>query len=115
MVARGGRRTLAADDLDGSALAGVVDNDRHIAAGAVEMRLDHLQRERGGDRGIEGVAALLQDSHAHGGGDPMGRRDDAESALDLGPGGEGIWVDIGCHVSGRVGSRAVLVLRSLMP
>ena len=41
-------------------LAHVVEDDRHIAARPVEMGLDHLQREGGGDRGVEGVAALFQ-------------------------------------------------------
>ena len=61
------------------------------------MRLDRLQRKGGGDRDIGGVAAALQASHADGGGDPMGRGDDAERAFDLGTGGEGIGIDIGCH------------------
>ena len=36
------------------------------AAGTVEVRLDDLQREAGGDRGVEGVSARLQQSHAAG-------------------------------------------------
>ena len=39
-------------------------------------------------RRVEGVAALFQHAHADGGGDPMGRGDDAECAEDFGPGGE---------------------------
>ena len=90
---RGRRRTLPADHLD-LALAHVVQDDRNVAARPVEMRLDHLQREGGGDRGVEGVAALLQRRHADRGGDPMGRGDDAERALDLGPRGERIRIDV---------------------
>ena len=89
----GRRRTLAADHL-GLALAHVVEDDRHVAARTVEMRLDHLQREGGGDGGIEGVAAFLQRRHADGGRDPVGRGDHAERALDLGPGGERIRIDV---------------------
>ena len=48
----------------------------------------------GGDGGVEGVAASLQDRHADGGGDPMGRGDHAERAVDLGPGGKGILIDV---------------------
>jgi hypothetical protein len=89
----GRRRALAADHF-GFALADVVEDDRHVAAGTVEMRLHHLQREGGRDRGIEGIAAFLQGRHADGGGDPVGGGDDAERALDLGPRGEGIRIDV---------------------
>ncbi len=89
----GRRRTLAADHLGASALHVVHDN-RHVAAGTVEMRLDHLQCERGGDTGVEGIAAFLKGGHADRGGDPVGRGDDAKGAFDLGPGGEGIGVDV---------------------
>ena len=89
----GRRRTLAADHL-GLALAGVVEDHRHVAARPVEMRLDHLQREGGGAGGVERVAALLQDRHADRRGDPVGRRDDAEGAFDLGTGGERILIDV---------------------
>ena len=88
----GRRRSLAADHLRLAALD-VVDDDRHVAAGAVEMRLDHLQREGGRHRGIEGIAAVLQHRHADRGRDPVRRGDDAERAVDLGPGGEGIRID----------------------
>ena len=89
----GRRRTLAADHL-GPALADVVENDRNIPARPVEMGLDHLQREGGGDRGVEGIAALFQHRHADRRRDPVGRRDHAEGALDLGPRGEGVWIDV---------------------
>ena len=89
------RRTLAADHLDlVFALARVVHDDRHVAAGAVEMRLDHLQRERGRHRRVEGVAAALQDAHADRGRDPVRGGADAEGAVDLGPRGEGIGIDV---------------------
>ena len=66
----GRRRTLAADDL-GLALALVPDDHRHVAAGAAQVRLHHLQREGRGDARIEGVAAALQDAHADRGADPV--------------------------------------------
>ena len=86
------RGALAADHL-GAAALDVVHDDRHVAAGTVQMRLDHLQREGGGDAGVEGVAALFQNSHADRGGDPVGRGHDAEGALDFRPGGERIGID----------------------
>ncbi len=89
----GGRRPLAADHL-GLALAHVVHDDRHIAARPVEVRLNDLEREGGCDSGVEGVAPLLQGRHADGGRDPVGRGDNAESALDLGPRGERIGIDV---------------------
>ena len=95
-------RALAADQL-GLALAHVVEHHRHVAARAVQVRLDHLQREGGGDRGVEGVAAALQRAHADGGGDPVRRGDDAEGAVDLGPRGEGVGIDVACHEPRPVG------------
>ncbi len=89
----GRSRSLAADDLHLAALD-VEHDDRNVAARAVEMRLHHLQREGGGDRRVEGVAALLQGRHADRGGDPMGRGDDAERAFDLRPGGEWVGIDV---------------------
>jgi hypothetical protein len=58
------------------------------------MEFDHLQREAGGDGGIEGIAALFEDRHAGRGREPMGRGDDAEGAEDLGAGGEGLHRDL---------------------
>ena len=84
---------LAADHLGAAALH-IVHDDRHIAARAVEVRLDHLQREGGGDGGIEGIAAFLERRHPDRGRNPVGRRHHAESALDLGPGGERVRIDV---------------------
>ena len=89
----GRRQALAADHLD-LVPAGVVHDHGDVAARAVEMRLGHLQREGGGHRGIEGVAAALQGAHADRGGDPVGGGDHPESAVDLGAGGEGIGIDV---------------------
>ena len=44
----GRRRTLAADTSVLPRLH-VVDDDRHVAAGSVQMRLDHLEREGRGE------------------------------------------------------------------
>ena len=68
---------------------------RHVAAGAVQVRLDHLQDEGGGDGGVERVAAFFQNPHPDRGCDPMRRSDDPECALDLRTGGECVWIDIG--------------------
>ena len=57
------RHPLAADHLLGPR-ARVVEDDRRIAARAVQMRLGDLQGERRGRRGIEGIAAALQHRHA---------------------------------------------------
>ena len=88
----GGRGALAADHL-GAAALGVVDDYRHVAAWAVQMRLHHLQRKGGGHAGVEGVAAFFKDAHADGGRDPMGRCDHAKCAFDFRPCGERIGVD----------------------
>jgi hypothetical protein len=85
---RGSRRyALPADDVDAVVLH-TVEQDRHVAAGPVEMRLDDLQREAGRHRGVEGIAALLEDRHAGCRRQPMRRCHDAEGAEDFRPGGE---------------------------
>ena len=83
----GGSRALAAHD-DRLAGLGVPEDRRHVAARPAQVRLHHLQREGRGHPGIEGVAAALQHAHADGGADPVRGGDDAEGAVDLGPGGE---------------------------
>ena len=76
------RRSLAANHFR-LAPSHVVDNGRHVAAGAVEMRLDDLERKRGGNGGVESVAAFFQRRHADGGRDPVRRRHDAERAFNF--------------------------------
>jgi hypothetical protein len=71
-----------------------VHDDRDITARTIQMRLDDLQRKRGGDTGVEGIAALFQRRHPDRGGDPVGRSHDPESAFDFRPGGEWIGVDL---------------------
>jgi hypothetical protein len=83
----GGGRSLTADDLDRVG-AGVVQDDRNLAAGTVQVGLDHLQHEPRRDGGVEGIAALFQHRHASRGRQPVGRGDDAEGACDLRSGGE---------------------------
>jgi hypothetical protein len=85
---------LATDDL-GAIAFHIIENDRHIAAGPVEMRLDHLQGEGSGHRGVESIASLLKDRHADGGCDPVRGGDDTEGSFDLGPGRERIRIDLG--------------------
>jgi hypothetical protein len=65
-----GRRALPTNHLGLSAFD-VMDHDRHVAAGSVEMRLDDLQRESCGHAGIDGVSASLENSHADRGRNPM--------------------------------------------
>ena len=86
-------RALAANHL-GAAAFGVMHNDRHVAAGTVQMWLDHLQREGGGDSGVERVAALFQRGHPNCGGDPVGGGHDAKRAFDFRPGRERIGIDV---------------------
>ena len=88
-----GRHTpLPADHLR-LAAPHVIENDRHVAARPVEVRLDHLQRERGRAGRVEGIAAALQDAHADRGRDPVGRGHHPEGALDLGARGEAVRID----------------------
>ena len=83
------------------------------------MRLDHLQRERGGDTGVEGIAALFQDGHPDRGRDPVGRGDDAKSAFDFGPRRERIGIDycsLGVMVHWcRVGRRHLTTAGAALP
>src|SRR5260370_187918 len=46
-------RSLALDPLGAGAIH-ILNEDRHVPAGTVQMRLDHLQRERGRNPGVEG-------------------------------------------------------------
>ena len=82
---RGG--ALAADD-ERLAAPRVVADHRHLAARAVQVRLDDLEHEAGRDRGVEGVAAFLQDGHAGRRGEPVRGRHHAERPRELRPGRE---------------------------
>src|SRR4051812_5422137 len=64
------------------------EEDGNLTAGPVEVGLDDLEGQPGGDGGVEGVAAALEDRHACGGGQPVGGGDHAEGAGQLGAGGE---------------------------
>ncbi len=64
------------------------EEDGDLSAGAVEVRLDDLEGQPGGDGGVECVAAGLEGRHAGRGGQPVGGGDHAEGAGELGPGGE---------------------------
>jgi hypothetical protein len=68
----GRRAALSAQGVH-ALLALAPQQDRRLAAGAVEVRLHHLQHEAARHGGVEGVAAALQ--HAHRGlrGQPVGR------------------------------------------
>ena len=86
----GGRDALPTDDR-WPVLPGQPDQRGHVAQGSVQVRLHHVQDKSHSGGGVEGVAADLQQPHADGGGDPVGRGGDAEGPLYLGPGRE-------CHV-----------------
>lgn len=68
-------------------------HNRGIAAEAVQVRLDDLQRKRGGNSGIEGVAAAFKHPHPHRARDPVRRCHDAERALDFWPRGEAVRIE----------------------
>ena len=63
----------------------------HLAARAVQVRLDDLQRQAGRDRCVERVATALEHGHAGRGREPVRRRDHPERAAQLGPGREAHW------------------------
>ena len=63
--------TLAADGA-GCVLPRKTDQGGHVAEGAVQMRLDHMEHKAHRGGGIEGRAALFKKLHAHGRGDPVG-------------------------------------------
>jgi hypothetical protein len=77
---RGGRRSPLPADYENLVPLGAVEDDRHLAARPVQVGLDDLERQPRGDRGVEGVAAQLEDRHARGRGEPVGRRDHPERA-----------------------------------
>src|SRR6202012_3658475 len=83
---------LAADDLRPPALR-VMNQNRHIPARAVEVRLDNLQRESGGDAGVKGVASALENAHADRGRNPVRGRNDSKGSLNLGSGRESVRID----------------------
>ena len=64
------------------------EEDGDLATRTVEVRLDDLEGETGGDGGVERVAAGLEDRHACGRREPVGGGDHAEGAGELGAGGE---------------------------
>ncbi|MNX58533.1 hypothetical protein D3C86_893810 [compost metagenome] len=78
---RGGgrRRALAAQHFDAASARGI-EHRGHFAGRADEVRLDHLQHERGRGAGIERVAAALQQRHAGRAGQPMRGCHDTEGA-----------------------------------
>jgi len=88
----GRHHALAAHDL-GLALLDRMEDQRRVAAGAAEMRLDHLQGEGRRHGGVERIAAALENSHADRGRDPVGGSHDAERAGDLRARREGVRID----------------------
>ena len=72
-----GRHALTADYVD-PIPGDAPEKDRNLAARPVLVRFHDVQHAAGGNRCIEGVAALLEYRHARGGGEPMRGGDDAE-------------------------------------
>ena len=82
-----GRGALPAQH-EGLRTAGVVGDDRHLAAEAVQVRFGDLEHEPGGHRRVERVTAALQHGHARRGGEPVRGGHHAERARQFRPGGE---------------------------
>ena len=86
-------RPLAADHHRRRPVAGLED-DRHLAARAVVVRLQEVQREAGGHGGVDGVAALAEDVEAGLGGERVAggnhgaRGHDGGAARLVGGGGD---------------------------
>src|SRR3546814_18300267 len=79
---------VCSSDLLDPVLRLAVQDRRQVTARPIQVRLHDLQREAGGDRRIEGIAAALEDGHADRRGDPVGRGDDPEGADDRRPRGK---------------------------
>lgn len=82
----GGGDALAAENPYGAVGRG--DERRELPGGPVEVRLDDVQDETGGDGRVEGVAAVLQYGHGAAGGEPVRGGHHAEGALEGGSGRE---------------------------
>ena len=89
VLARGARRRRALTGEHGrrGVVTGLEDGDQ-IAAGAVEVRFDHVQHERARDCSVEGVAAALENRLSTRRGEPVGRGGHPEGALEGRAGGE---------------------------
>jgi hypothetical protein len=61
------------------------EDDRQVAARPVQMRLDDLQDEPRGARGVERIATSLEHGHAGLRREPVRGRDGAERPAQLGP------------------------------
>ena len=71
---------LTVDRMDVLGL-GLMDENRHLAADAVLVRLEHRQAEGDGRRGVDGVAAMLQHAEAGRGRQVVLARDHAVGAM----------------------------------
>ena len=85
----GGRGTARGVESAERFARGVVDQPHVVAADPVHVRVDHGDRRRGGDRGVQRVAATLKHRDAGLGGQRMGRRDETVRRARVGPGGRG--------------------------
>ena len=85
---RGRRRDALRAENERLAALGAPEDGGKVAAGPVQMRLDHLEGESGGGRRVEGVPAALEHCHPGRGREPVGRRDHPEGAAELRSRGE---------------------------
>ena len=84
----GGRRGPLPAEHEGLAAPGVMGDDRDLAAEAVQVRLDYLEDEPGGDRRVERVATVLKYRQPGRRGEPVRRGHHAERAREFRPGRE---------------------------
>ena len=76
------RRPAHTADGECFSLPGRVDQRGRLAANTIALRLEHIEAEAHRRRRIDGVAALLHDAEARGGGQVVPGRDDAAGAHD---------------------------------
>src|SRR3954454_16354682 len=62
-------------------LGGAVNHHRTNPADAAHPWLEHTERERSGDRSVDGIAAAIENRYAHFGGTAVLGGDDAAAAL----------------------------------
>ena len=78
-------RAAARVERDQSFLFGAPEEREHVATDASHHRLDDGQHRRGGDRGVDRVAAVLEDVECRGRRERLARGRDAVGRIDGGP------------------------------
>lgn len=78
---------LAGDRVD-RAIGGAVDEDGYLAANPVEVRLNQVEGKAGGDRGVDGIPAAVEQALTGAGGKVVSGGNQAAAAHVDRPGGE---------------------------